>query len=137
MVLLPRCRCIPTCRCGEFFPTQASNTPELLITRSNGTQTTICLSAMDSFGPAPADAPQMLQCGPGPDTEYPAPECAYFLVWLDGSCFFRLFFGLENFPDCDCETGDYCDFFIRGWENYSGGCGYTIESIEIVSVGQC
>lgn len=138
MVLLPGCNCCCSgCQCGDTFPTQASNTPEFSITFTDNTSVTVCLSAMPADTSVEGAAPQLLQCGPGDDTEFPARRCVYFLVWYDETCVHRIYFSLSNFPDCDCTNGEYCDFVVEGWENYSGGCAYSIESIEIVSVGQC
>ncbi len=138
MIFLPGCKCCCSgCQCGDTFPTQTSNVPELSITTTNGGSFQVCLSAMAADTSVEGAAPQQLRCGPGPDTEFPARKCVYYIVWYDGTCVHRIYFSLANFPECDCDSGDYCDFVIEGWENYSNSCGYSISSIEIVSVGTC
>lgn len=89
----------------------------------------------------PSDAPQLLQCGPGDDVDHPAQVsgCFYWIVYFDGTCHWRIYFSLSNFPDCDCTNGDNCDLTVEGWENYDFpvACPYSITSIEITSVGTC
>lgn len=136
MILLPDCPCCCNgCKCGATIPTTGDNSPQFLITLTGGGSFPVCLNAMPSG--SPSDAPQLLRCGPGDDTEFPARSCLYYLVWYDGTCVHRIYFSIAGFPECDCETGDGCEYVIEGWENYTAGCPYSIASIEITSVGEC
>ncbi len=68
--------------------------------------------------------------------------CKYYGTFSLTSCIGGLlevvvYFSLSNFPDCDCQnSGDYCDYTIKGWMISAGG-GPSAEVTNVVAGDPC
>lgn len=105
------------CSCGDMFRLDGSNVYELVFTFGDSTTATYCISAMPL---AVGGVAEHMFCVDG----------QYEVVIKPGNCLVRLFFSLGNFPDCQCDTGESCDYILDGWENI-GACDANDEVVNV------
>lgn len=71
-----------------------------------------------------------------PSTVIECVNCVYQNEVYTGTCNVTLFWSVSNFPDCDCETLDDCEFSVTGWEN-EPGCPNAASVVDVVIGDPC
>lgn len=115
--------CCCGCQCGTYFTLDGSNVYKLKFTFGDSSTATYCLNALPL--PLGGTAENLICVGQ-----------RYEVLVKPGNCNVKLFFTLGNFPDCDCETGDSCDYLLDGWEN-AVGCSANDSVTDITNDGNC
>lgn len=116
------CDATAPCQCNSTFTLNGSNIIEVIFTFGDTTTETYCINDM----PRPIG---------GVATELLCVDGQYEVV-VSPRCSVRLFFSLGNFPDCDCATGELCDYILDGWENI-GACDANDEVVNVETGNLC
>lgn len=119
------CCCKDGCTCGKTFPTNISNVRTLKVTLGGGSIQYYCFNQLQKESGNPEYVTEMVCVG----------ECNYELKFYTGTCNHTIKLKISNPEQCECNTTDYCELEIIGWDN-EPGCpgGGSIVDLEFLDL---
>lgn len=107
--------CCCQCECPTSLDLAgAGNRREIILTLGNSATQTKCFDEMTKYtyenGYFEVVPSTVIECVGG----------VYQNLVYTGTCNVTLFWSVTNFPDCDCDSLDNCEFTVTGWENEAG-----------------
>lgn len=131
MILLPGCKCCCKCECpGALDLATAANKRTITLTLGNSATIDKCFDEMTRYTYENGFFEIV------PSTVIECVDCVYRNEVYTGTCNVTLFWSVSNFPDCDCETLDDCEFSVTGWEN-EPGCPNAASVVDVVIGDPC